>query len=115
MICEILKDIIIPLLSAFIGGGVTYWGVKKTIEYEKMCREDDEKRYYKPFFVAINEFDDKLKDKITKIEFENGEEMYSLINGYIKNFDFSHFCIEKIEINKIAYTPVTNSVIEKMR
>lgn len=44
MICEILKDIIIPLLSAFIGGGVTYWGVKKTIEYEKMCREDDEKR-----------------------------------------------------------------------
>lgn len=66
MIYEILKDIIIPLISAFIGGGVTFWGIKKTIQYEQICRKEDEKRYYKPFFIALNEYDDKVKGKTCK-------------------------------------------------
>lgn len=113
MIYEIFKDIVIPLLSALIGGGVTFWGIKKTIRHEQTCRKEDEKRYYKPFFIALNKYDDKVKGKITKIDFENNETNLCLINGYVQNFDFSHFCIEKIVVNDISYYPVTNAVIEK--
>lgn len=116
MMCELLTNIFIPLISAFIGGAVTFWGVKITINYEKECRVEDKKRFFKPFFISLNKYDNEVKGRTAKIDFEvkdNQEGMYSLINGYIKNFDFSHFIIEKIVINKTSYYPVMNYVIEK--
>ena len=44
---DVFADIIIPLLAAFIGGGMTLFGVKQTIRHENELRQEDYRRSQK--------------------------------------------------------------------
>lgn len=52
---KIWVDIIIPLVSAFIGGGITLWGVFLTIKYESKKSRKEYLEKIRPFFVVENE------------------------------------------------------------
>ena len=107
-------DILIPLISAFLGGLLTVIGVICTIKHENKCRKNDERKLYKPLFVALGSLDLFDEDCIViDLESNVDKDMFCLLEGYIKNLDFSHFIIDSIVINDIEYYPVNNSVIEK--
>jgi len=111
---NIWVDIVIPLISAFLGGLVTMIGVICTINHENKCRKNDECKFYKPLFVALNPLDSLNKDFI-KVDLESNTEkgMFCLLEGYIKNLDFSHFIIESIVVDSVEYYPVNNALITK--
>lgn len=112
---NIFVDIVIPLVSAFIGGLVTLIGIIITINHERKCRKEDEIKLYKPFFVSLTAYDEKTKRSLPSVCFESGIDngMYRLIDGYIENLDISHFTIEKVVIGNISYYPTSNAVVEK--
>jgi hypothetical protein len=73
----ILADILIPLASALIGGGLTLCGVKRTIKAE---REESRKTYLesiKPFFVVESSASTPISENIRAIKFED-----NTIKGY---------------------------------
>lgn len=111
---KIWVDIAIPLISAFLGGLVTMIGVICTINHENKCRKNDEYKLYKPLFVALNSLD-SLDKEFIKVDFESNIDkgMFCLLEGYIKNLDFSCFIIESIEIDNFKYCPFKNTVVEK--
>lgn len=112
---DIFVDIVIPLVSAFIGGLVTLIGIIITINHERKCRKEDEIKLYKPFFVSLTAYDEKTKRSLHSVCFESDIDngMYHLIDGYIENLDISHFTIEKVVIGNISYYPTSNAVVEK--
>ena len=111
---NIWVDIVIPLISAFLGGLVTMIGVICTINHENKCRKNDEYKLYKPLFVALSSLD-SLNKEFIKVEFESNvdTDMFCLLEGYITNLDFSCFVIESIEIDNLKYYPYKNAVVEK--
>lgn len=112
---EVVTGIIVPIVSAIIGGLLTMWGVIHTIRHENKCRKEDEHKLYKPLFMSIPVYDDRVDRNTIVVNLESDEDkgMYSLLQGYIKNLDFSHFIIDKVVVNDTAYSPYANSVIEK--
>lgn len=112
---NIFVDIVIPLVSAFIGGLVTLVGIIITINHERTCRKEDEIKLYKPFFVSLTAYDEKTKKRLPDVVFESNIDkgMHRLIDGYIENLDISHFTIEKVVIGNTSYFPISNAVVEK--
>ena len=65
---SLLKDIVIPLVSALIGGGLTLFGVLLTLRYESKKGENEYRERIRPFLVVESLFNTDIDlDSIKQI------------------------------------------------
>lgn len=105
---EIIFNIIIPLISALIGGSLTLIGVIITIKSQNKKNNQDLCEQYRPYFGIVHDVSDQCyknsKDTI-RVDFCNDENEYDvyMLHMYILTSDKNCFSFESIEINGIIY------------
>ncbi len=113
--CQVWGDIIIPLLSALIGGGLTLVGVIITIKHTNKTIRNDFINKYKPSFKLRNPMDDfDLKySKPLMFKGGNSKENSKMILGMFTNTDKANFEIDAIYINGEYFRIDINRYIAK--
>lgn len=112
---EFLSNIIIPLVSATIGGAITLVGVIITILHANKTRKKDIIESFRPIIRCLNGHDDydyeNCRDVIIE---ENQNELYAnFISGIFSNTDKANFEIEALEIGSKYYKAKYNRYIKK--
>ncbi len=110
-----VKEIIIPIVSAVIGGMFTFLGVFITIQHEKKKEKFERLLANKPLFYKIDYrqvYDDK-----SAVDFcfgvGNFDEKEGQIFGIIKNTDNAIFIIDGISVNGKIYKSIYGDVVDK--
>lgn len=111
---DVCVGIIIPLLSALIGGGMTMWGVVQTIKHEQKNVREQTVQASKPWVFYTDDAEAKKHPmhevdlRTDGVKIELGERYI-----YIKNTDNGVGIITKLATKTHVYTPLANRVIEK--
>ena len=112
---KLLKDIIIPIVSAIIGGLFTFLGVFITIKHEKKKEKEEERLANKPLFYRLDlrqEYDyNKAVDFCLGVG--NFDDKAGQIFGVIKNTDNAILIIEGVSVNNKLYKSLYGNVIDK--
>ena len=58
-----ITDIVVPLVSAFIGGLMALWGVHLTLKRDALQREVEQKEKARPFFTILDDGDARAKSE----------------------------------------------------
>lgn len=112
-----ITGVIIPLIAALIGGGLTMWGVVYTI---KSQRKDEEKRRrdaVRPFLYSCPKEPGYQKPIMKMYVFSNpdepcmGQDMAYF--GIIKNTDNGIMILDRVETENNRYYPEADTVVEK--
>lgn len=111
---EIVKDIIIPLLSAIIGGAVTMLGVVKTIKWEKNKNDKARIDAAKPWLFCLNADETRPGCCSRSIWLSSGfEEINKPIELFIKNAGTGIGVVTSLKTAQVEYTPIDSGVLEK--
>ncbi len=110
---EWITYIIIPLISAFIGGGLTLAGVIVTIKWETKNKEQEAIEKVKPIIINTNWETITNDSEYTNYEFTNGSSGNIDVIGYFKNTDNGILFIDYIQSDFCTYKPVYNATIDK--
>lgn len=112
--CEILKNIIIPIMSSVIGGLFTVWGVYLTIKYEKRKEKEEKVLSHKPLICRLDPMQQyEYKDTVDfRLEDPDVEEKGKIF-GVIKNTDNAILLIEGVSVNGKVYKSVYGNVVDK--
>lgn len=117
MLCcyKIWVDIVTPLLSSLIGGGLTLAGVIITISHSNKTIRNEIMNKYKPSFKLRNPMDDFdfKNSKIIMFKKGNSSKNSKLILGMSTNTDKANFEIDAIYINNEYYRIDVNRYIAK--
>ena len=112
---EILENIIIPIVSAIIGGLCTFLGVLITILHEKKKEKEERLLANKPLFYRLDlrqEYEYK-----SAVDFclgvGNFDEKEGQIFGVIKNTDNAVLIIDGVSINGKLYKSLYGDVVDK--
>ena len=112
---KILKDIIIPIVSAIIGGLFTFLGVFITIKHEKKKEKEEERLANKPLFYRLDlrqEYDyNKAVDFCLGVG--NFDDKAGQIFEKKKNTDNAILIIEGVSVNNKLYKSLYGNVIDK--
>lgn len=113
---NVISDIIIPIVAAFIGGILTLGGVIITINSQKKKDKEDNKMRIKPYLYANNPYQiinglDKA-DNFVMLN-ESGEKGDYEIEGIIKNTDNAIMILKNVIIDGKYYYPEYGNVIDK--
>jgi len=113
--CQIWGDIIIPLISALIGGGLTLVGVIITIRHTNKTIRNDYISKYKPSFKLRNPMDDFDLKYSKPLMFKGGNcgENSKKILGMFTNTDKANFEIDSIYVNGECFRIDINRYIAK--
>ena len=112
---EILIYIVIPIISACIGGGLTLIGVLLTMKYENKKRKEEIKAANKPLFYVIDpmqQYDNKNSSDFDFVNEEIGTSR-SFITIILKNTDKTILVLDYISINSIKYYPKNGNIVDK--
>lgn len=111
----ILKEIVIPIISAIIGGLCTFLGVFMTIRHEKRKEKEERLLANKPLFYRLDlrqEYEYK-----SAVDFclgvGNFDEKEGQIFGVIKNTDNAVLIIDGVSINGKLYKSLYGDVVDK--
>lgn len=108
-------DIVVPLISAFIGGFITLAGVWLTIRRDKKRDENNRIKDAKPWIFSLSDcenFDCKeANDIVLASSFDvKGKKGFSVV---IKNTDNGVCVIDKFVTERKEYFPVVGKIIDK--
>lgn len=112
---EILKDIVIPVLSSIIGGICTFIGVYITIKHEKNKEKEEQILSNKPLFCRLDYRQEYDAEKAVDFVFGVGnfDEKAGQIFGVIKNTDNAILIIDGVSINGKKYKPLYGDAVDK--
>lgn len=108
-------DIIVPLLAAFIGGGITMWGVILTIKYERKNSLEQTKQAAKPWIFSLDLHENYDFKKAGDIILEGNSPIgrnASLV-FVIHNTDNGIGIIEKFVTENNEYLPSIGRILDK--
>ena len=111
---ELIIYIIIPLISALLGGGLTVLGVLISIKHENKKRRDEEVKAKKPLFCLIDPTQDYNYKNTVQYDFIN-EELNSKgwIVAMFKNTDNSILVLDNIKVDNNIYHPSNGTLVDK--
>lgn len=112
---DIWVDIIIPLLSAVLGGAITMWGVVHTIKHEQKKAEEQAIQDVKPWVFSLDPLEDYDYKKASVITLSASEQLSGNTNiqFIIKNTDNGVGIIEKYETENNTYYPRVGRILDK--
>ena len=112
---EIITNIIMPIVSALIGGGLTLVGVLITIKSENKKRKEEIRIANKPLFYVINPMQKYEYKNSSDFEFRNEDDEKS--DGFIpiifKNTDNAILVLDYISINGKKYYSMNGNIVDK--
>lgn len=110
-----VKDIIIPLISAFMGGLLTFFGTLISFHHEKTVRNQEEIKKIRP--VLINQMVHSINDKNTVPRYlfllDKQVRLKHTITGVFKNTDSGILFFDYIEIKGQKYYPRDSNAVDK--
>ena len=111
---DCVKDVVIPIVSAIIGGLFTVGGVYLTIRHERKKEKERIVLANKPLICRLDPM--QQYDYKSAVEFdieEPGEEDKGKIFGIIKNTDKAILIIDGVSVNGKLYKPRYGNVVDK--
>lgn len=112
-----VTDIIVPLVSALIGGLLALLGVYITLKRDKIERQLEKEENARPFFTPLDLWDSSIiasNNHIFCFSLTNCfDESSSSISANIKNSEKTEFIINKITICGKDYRPFRPEMISK--
>jgi len=110
---EWITYILIPLVSALIGGGLTMLGVIVTIKWE--AKQKKQENIEKALPIIINVSDELIPkdEEVFRILFESDGDDKHTICGMFKNTDNGILFLDSIKTETKEYLPVNASTVEK--
>lgn len=114
---QVWVDIIIPLISAFIGGFITMLGVIITIRSEKKKEAKNAIKAIKPWIFSLDYCNDNDIENANMICLSDGNPINHSVDAHIliKNTDNGIGIIEKMQTEKNTYYPTIGKLLEKDR
>lgn len=112
-----ITDIIIPLVSAFIGGSMALWGVHLTLERDKLERKLEREENSRPFFCPLDLWDSSVATSNNHIFCFSLTDCFDksspVLNANMVNSEKTEFIINKITICGKDYRPFRPEMISK--
>ena len=109
----IIKDIIVPIISALISGGLTLIGVLISIKYERKRRKEEIRIKNKPLFLLVDTIQD-YKQNYIYYEFENKNiKSSSFIEIILRNTDNAILILDHIEVDSDIFFPSNGTIVDK--
>lgn len=108
-------DIIIPILSAVLGGAVTMIGVLLTIHRDKKREEENYKKSVKPWIYSMDSaenFDPKTANDII-MAVSPDKKLSGGLSFVIKNTDNGVGIIDKFVTENKTYIPIIGRILDK--
>lgn len=117
MTCDtIIVGIVVPLISAFIGGLITFLGVWLTIRSDRKSSEYNKRLSAKPWLYSMSDkenFDCTESNDIIMQTSRDMERKYSGITFLIKNTDNGVCIIDRFETENNNYYPILGKILDK--
>ena len=113
---EIIFYIVVPIISAIIGGGMTFWGVIKTQKFENKKRLEEIRIANKPLFYIIHPFQDYNSKHVVEFKFYSQDfqgECKDHVFGIFKNTEKALLIFEYIQIGDEKYYSKHGNVVDK--
>ena len=110
-----LTDVIIPIVCALIGGGLTMWGVQLTLKAQRIKTERIRIQEARPYLFAGPTAQKSTSDKIQHLPLKTaeGNSLLSTIHCYVKNSDNSIAVVKKVTSENNTYLPTEGNLIDK--
>ncbi len=113
---EIIVGIIIPLISALLGGFVTMLGVRITIKAERKKDAENKTLSVKPWIFSLFKAEKKNMDSINEIFFGDPEK--GCTQGFypyilIKNTDNGICILKRFQTKTKVYYPYHTDIVDK--
>ena len=112
---EILIYIVMPIVSALIGGGLTLVGVLFTMKFEATKIKEERKTVNKPLFYVIDPMQQYDNNNSSNFDFVN--EKIGTSRGFItiifKNTDKTILVLDYISINNVKYYSKNGNIVDK--
>ncbi len=110
---EWITYILIPLISALIGGGLTLAGVIVTIKWEAKQKKQEEIEKVKPIIICVEEQSIKRDEKIYDCEFYSNGDSDETLCGVFKNTDNGILFLDMLESELKTYRPHRVITVDK--
>lgn len=112
---DILVDIIVPLLAALIGGGITMGGVAHTIKHEHKNTLEQTRKAAKPwiFSLDMHEHFDKKNTGTIRLEGNSPLGGNATIEFILRNTDNGIGIIKKFVTKNNEYLPIIGRILDK--
>ena len=111
---EIISNIIIPIVSALIGGGLTLIGVLLTIKFENKKRKEEIRIANKPLFYLIDPMQNYDSKRTTDFEFSaEGIETSGFLEIIFRNTDNAILLFDYISIGNQKYYSQNGNIVDK--
>lgn len=112
MECEILYNIIIPLISAIIGGGLTLLGVIITIKNQEKSSKKSAIDSVKPWIFSFPRPSPNLIRELIMATSHDYND-FAPFEVFIKNTDNGIAIIEKVSTENNVYYPLFGKILDK--
>lgn len=114
---HILINIVLPIVSTLVGGGITLLASAWTMRKESKARQEEREETARPFFGIIDGIDSRIISSNNHIFQFAAKETFSdtqpHLSANIINSDKTEFMLEKISINEKNYFPTNHELITK--
>lgn len=111
-----LTDIVIPIICALIGGGLTMMGVRQSLKAQKDENERMRIEEAKPYLFAEHPMRAPAWDNIPQLTLEpttEGNRCDYPMQCYVKNSDNGIAVVKKVTTNNNIYIPTVGNIIDK--
>lgn len=110
-----LTDVIIPIICALIGGGLTMLGVQKTLKAQRIESDRIRIQEAKPYLFAEHPAQTTAQDSIPQLLLESaeGDSCGYALQCYVKNSDNGIAIVKKVTTDNHTYIPTEGNVIDK--
>ena len=112
---DVCVDIVVPLVSAFIGGFITLAGVWLTLRRDKKRDENNRIKDAKPWIFSLSDCENFEAKKANDIIFATSydSERNSGFTLVIKNTDNGICVLDKFVTERKTYIPIVGRIIDK--
>lgn len=110
-----LTDVIIPIICALIGGGLTMLGVQKTLKAQRSESDRIRIQEAKPYLFAEHPAQTTAQDSIPQLLLKSvaGNSCTHAPRCYVKNSDNGIAIVKKVTTDNHTYIPTMGNVIDK--
>lgn len=110
-----LTDVIIPIICALIGGGLTMLGVQKTLKAQRSESDRIRIQEAKPYLFAEHPAQTTAQDSIPQLLLKSvaGDSCTHAPRCYVKNSDNGIAIVKKVTTDNHTYIPTEGNVIDK--
>ena len=110
---QTLKDIVVPLVAAFIGGFLTLAGVWLTIHREKKAAKDNKRASVKPWIYSLDAIEHYDHNSANTILLGCDTTVRTQLQFIIKNTDNGIAIIDRFETENNVYLSKAGKILDK--